>query len=70
MSGCVGTRQRPLDTLRNGQRVTIHSFYDLEEPADDVMGIAVGYIERSSSRGSRLPWWWPWGRLGGGVRRR
>jgi hypothetical protein len=64
MSSCVGTAAQPLDTLTNGQRITIHSFYDLPQAQDDVMGISVGYIARGSGGTtpppqSDCPWWWP-----------
>jgi hypothetical protein len=64
MSSCLGTAAQPLDTLTNGQRVTIHSFYDLPAAADDVMGISVGYIAQGSGGvtpppPSDCPWWWP-----------
>jgi hypothetical protein len=72
MSGCIGTGDRPVDTLTNGQRITIHSFYELEEAQDDVMGISVGYVASGTSGsgggggggveqppGSSCPWWWP-----------
>jgi hypothetical protein len=60
MSVCGGTATQPVDTLTNGQRVTIHSFYDLPQAQDDVMGIAVGYIAQGSGgTPSSCPWWWP-----------
>jgi Stress up-regulated Nod 19 len=41
MSTCVGD---PVATLRAGQTVRLHSTYDSPHPADDVMGIMLGYV--------------------------
>lgn len=43
MSTCVGT---PLGYLRYGDVVRLHSEYNSPHPADDVMGIMLGYIHR------------------------
>lgn len=43
MSTCTGT---PLGTLRWGDRVRLHSEYNSSHPADDVMGIMLGWIHR------------------------
>jgi hypothetical protein len=64
MSSCEGTAAQPVTTLANGQRVTIHSYYDLPEAKDDVMGIAIGYIAQGSGGVTPppqddCPWWWP-----------
>ena len=44
MSTCTGD---PLATLRTGQVVRLHSEYQSSHPADDVMGIMLGYIQPS-----------------------
>jgi hypothetical protein len=64
MSSCEGTAAQPVATLTSGQRITIHSFYNLPAAADDVMGIAIGYIAQGSGGvtpppQSDCPWWWP-----------
>ena len=41
MSTCSGD---PLAVLRSGQTVRLHSVYNSTHPADDVMGIMLGYI--------------------------
>jgi hypothetical protein len=33
--------------VRSGERVRLHSVYDSSHPADDVMGIMLGYIHRT-----------------------
>jgi len=43
MSTCAGT---PLGHLRYGDVVRLHSDYNSTHPADDVMGIMLGYIHR------------------------
>jgi hypothetical protein len=43
MSTCVGT---PLGALRSGEVVRLHSEYNSPHPADDVMGIMLGFIHR------------------------
>jgi hypothetical protein len=44
MSTCVGD---PLATISAGQTVRLHSMYQSSHPADDVMGIMLGYINPS-----------------------
>jgi hypothetical protein len=44
MSTCVGD---PLATITAGQTVRLHSMYQSSHPADDVMGIMLGYINPS-----------------------
>ena len=44
MSTCSGN---PLAVVRSGERVRLHSVYDSSHPADDVMGIMLGYIHRT-----------------------
>jgi Stress up-regulated Nod 19 len=44
MSTCTGD---PLATLRQGDRVRLHSVYQSSHAADDVMGIMLGYIHPS-----------------------
>ena len=44
MSTCVGD---PLATITAGQTVRLHSMYQSSHPADDVMGIMLGYIHPS-----------------------
>jgi hypothetical protein len=41
MSTCTGD---PLATVNTGQIVRLHSEYQSSHPADDVMGIMLGYI--------------------------
>jgi hypothetical protein len=44
MSTCVGD---PLAELRQGDIVRLHSMYQSAHPADDVMGIMLGYVSSS-----------------------
>jgi hypothetical protein len=44
MSTCAGD---PLAVVRRGQTVRLHSMYQSSHPADDVMGIMLGYINPS-----------------------
>jgi hypothetical protein len=44
MSTCTGD---PLATIQQGQVVRLHSEYNSTHPADDVMGIMLGYIQPS-----------------------
>jgi len=44
MSTCTGD---PLAVVRQGEIVRLHSMYDSPHPADDVMGIMLGYINPS-----------------------
>jgi hypothetical protein len=45
MSTCTGD---PLAVVATGETVRLHSMYDSPHPADDVMGIMLGYINPSS----------------------
>jgi hypothetical protein len=45
MSTCTGD---PLALVKQGQTVRLHSMYQSSHPADDVMGIMLGYINPSS----------------------
>jgi hypothetical protein len=44
MSTCTGD---PLAIVQTGQTVRLHSEYQSSHPADDVMGIMLGYIHRT-----------------------
>jgi len=44
MSTCAGN---PLATVRQGDILRLHSMYDSPHPADDVMGIMLGYVNPS-----------------------
>jgi hypothetical protein len=44
MSTCTGD---PLATIRQGDIVRLHSEYNSTHPANDVMGIMLGYIHPS-----------------------
>jgi hypothetical protein len=44
MSTCTGD---PLARVSSGQTVRLHSIYNSTHPADDVMGIMLGYINPS-----------------------
>jgi hypothetical protein len=45
MSTCTGD---PLAVVKQGETVRLHSMYQSSHPADDVMGIMLGYINLSS----------------------
>jgi hypothetical protein len=46
MSGCVGSKEKPLAKISSGQAVSITANYDIAEAADDVMGIVIMYVAR------------------------
>ncbi len=48
MSTCTGTRDRPVTTLTNGQRVTITGRYNMPAAVTDQMGIVLLYIDQSA----------------------
>lgn len=45
MSTCTGTRERPVATLSQGQRVTMTGRYDMPQAVTDQMGIVLMYID-------------------------
>jgi hypothetical protein len=47
MSVCTGTRDRPVATIAQGQRVTITGRYDMPAATSDQMGIVVMYVDQS-----------------------
>ena len=48
MSVCTGTRDNPVATIRQGERVQITGRYDMEEAMHNQMGIVVMYVDTSS----------------------
>jgi Stress up-regulated Nod 19 len=51
MSICGGPGYNPIDTVTNGQRITITGHYDMPQAVNDQMGIAIAYIGEPSAGG-------------------